>query len=422
MKLFILLSALSGAWSALEDDIPQTTLHGGQAFPLVGYGVGNLQHELIESRVGDGMDMHYRLIDTAHASNNEDLINLGVKERLTNSPDVEVHVVTKVWYTYLGYERTKIAVKESLELLESPNIRVHMLLHWPRCRDDIPWMQCEEEEEALPQEVKDAGPPPHLNKENAFKESWRALEDIFSGEVNLGEGLPKLESIGVSNFKLEDLKLLAETSRVTPHLLQDNVWSYVFDPFLVSYCHENEIHYQAYNVMNGIVNQAEFAPVAFDALDRIAQVLGKDGAGEQITVAQVILKWLNQHGVSTIARTKMQNHMAENSPTIIGSIPDLNEEVEEQVEQAIAALLKREDLERPSVTFVNKHSEILHIFWFSHHSQEVAVKEGLEPGESFETGTTKGHVFVAYDESKSQRREFTVGVSYNQNEKIHIEL
>jgi diketogulonate reductase-like aldo/keto reductase len=424
MKLLLLLGALSEAWgvSALEEDTPQITLHGGQAFPLIGLGVGNLAHDLIETHVADSMDMGYRLIDTAHASKNEHLITLGVDEGLTTSPDVEIHVVTKVWYTYLGYERTKISVRESLEQLKSPHIRVHMLLHWPRCRDDIPWMKCEEEENNLPQEVKDAGPAPHLDKENAFKESWRALEDIFTGEVSLGEGLPKIESIGVSNFKLEDLKSLAEKSRITPHILQDNVWTYVHDPYLIDYCHENEIHYQAYNVMNGIINQEEFAPVAFESLHAVAKVLSMDTDDGEITPAQLVMKWLTQRSASSIPRTALRVHMADNSPPTIGSIPDLDEDEEQLVEQAIKALLRRQDLVRPKATFVNKHSETLHIFWWSDEkAEEIAVKEGLAPGESFETDTFNGHVFVAYDESKSQRREFTIQASFNQKEEFHID-
>ena len=72
-----------------------------------------------------------------------------------------LHVVTKVWYTHLGYGRTKLAVEEMLAGLNGC-CEVTMLIHWPRCRDDISWMHCEEEEAYLPQRVKDAGPPPCL--------------------------------------------------------------------------------------------------------------------------------------------------------------------------------------------------------------------------------------------------------------------
>jgi len=75
-------------------------------------------------------------------------------------------------------------------------------------------MECEKEEGNLPEYVKDAGPPPHLDKTNAWKNSWRALEDMYmeheerriNDTKNSISGGPYLESIGVSNFELEDMK------------------------------------------------------------------------------------------------------------------------------------------------------------------------------------------------------------------------
>ena len=213
--------------------IPMTTLSNGVDLPLVGFGVGNLQHDLIAGRIAEALadDKNTILIDTAHASSNEITVRKGIENGLrasTSTHQGPVHVVTKVWYTHLGYERTKLSVKASLEELLVPNenddvsvdIRVHILLHWPRCDDSIPWMNCEAEEERLPGSVKKAGPPPHLHKDTAFLESWRGLEDIYTGKVILGEKLPKVESIGISNFNMDDLQALLGISRVTPHILQ----------------------------------------------------------------------------------------------------------------------------------------------------------------------------------------------------------
>merc|ERR1712151_811686 len=161
---------------------PITYLGNGKSFPLVGMGVGNLQHDLIISQIVNGVGggggggfgigggiagsnsgvdnvefqksssseiiqnnhnhnnnnnsnmnataqkntitkttmMNYRLIDTAHASHNEQLVHDGILQGLlkkSNATIVQksndiVHVITKVWYTYLGYERTIISVTE----------------------------------------------------------------------------------------------------------------------------------------------------------------------------------------------------------------------------------------------------------------------------------------------------------------------
>ena len=151
-------------------------LSNGLAWPGVGLGIGNLAHRLIPSVVAGGVDAFgYRLVDTAMASNNEHLLQETLR-RLEKGG--EVLVVTKVWYTHLGYGRTKIAVEESLRNLGS-GTRVAMLLHWPRCRDDVEWMRCSEEEEDVELRYKRAGPAPHLDREDAWVGSWRALEEFY---------------------------------------------------------------------------------------------------------------------------------------------------------------------------------------------------------------------------------------------------
>lgn len=223
----------------LIDDIPTVTLRNSKPFPLIGIGVGNLAANRIENMIYEGIKSEHRirLIDTARASRNEKQVAKGIvtgvrrfKKTEKFEDRVQVHVVTKVWYTHLGYERTKISVKESLEdlgdAIKDPNVdlRVHILLHWPRCYDTIPWMDCEKEENALPDYVKKAGPPPHENKKDAWKESWKALEDMY-----LSADYPAIGSIGISNFGLDDMKELLAMAREKPHITQINIWSLIHD-------------------------------------------------------------------------------------------------------------------------------------------------------------------------------------------------
>eukprot|EP00980_Cylindrotheca_fusiformis_P013996 scaffold3651_cov104-Cylindrotheca_fusiformis.AAC.4 len=407
--------------------IPTTTLSNGLEFPLVGLGVGNLQHDMIEIQIADGVgddEMQYRLIDTAHASHNENLIFDGVRHGLyLSSKKDKVHVITKVWYTHLGYERTMISVRESLEDLNSPDISVHILLHWPRCRDDIPWMDCASEEELLPQHVKDAGPPPHLNKETAFKESWRALEDLYLGKARMGWNVPAIASIGVSNFDLTDLKELIAESRVVPHILQGNVWSYLFEPRLLYFCFQMNIHFQVYNVMNGILNKHDEARFAFRSLKNIAREVSA-GTDHQYTAAQVILRWLVQNDISVIPRTRDHGHLVENSAVALASMPRLTPAEEDRVAAAVRALLEGNDLKQPQVSFINQiEDSIVHIFWKDHHQggKEHPVRRDFAPGEVYNTFSHTGHVFVAYDENRTKRREFQVRADYGQMEDIQID-
>ena len=156
---------------------PMFKLKNGVSIPLIGMGIGNLPWEDIPRVVNADLHAGVLMVDTAHASNNEKILADATAEfdrdnegghsntRGGKAEDLEpLHVVTKVWYTHLGYGRTKISVQDSLaHLSTSRQVYVHMLLHWPRCNDAIEWMRCAEEEKNLPQLVKDAGPPPHHN-------------------------------------------------------------------------------------------------------------------------------------------------------------------------------------------------------------------------------------------------------------------
>jgi diketogulonate reductase-like aldo/keto reductase len=451
-------------------------------FPLVGVGVGNLRRHLVDSVVTSSLDMGFQLVDTARASRNEHVIaktvsnyicsqNANVKNaagddhgsggdddedvrRSSSSSSTgggggvrnHVHVITKVWYTHLGYERTKLSVQESMQdmlsAIQSSNdnhqdaskhtiIHLHVLLHWPRCNDRIEWMKCQEEEDALPQYVKDAGPPPHLDKENAWKGSWRALEDVYLEQQQQQQQHPAvvIESIGVSNFEMQDMKTLLKECRVKPFWYQGNVWIVLHNPNLFNLLHENGIVFQAYNVMNGILQRKGVAPRAFSVLSRIAQQLKREKDHDEIehrniTEAMVVMAWLVQEGISVIPRASSLKHLLENSPWSIASVPALTREEKDQIRAATSALMRGEDI-TIDVMFRNELSVPVKIHWRnSQTGQEFAVIENLESGAMSNTiQTHPGHVFVAYDENQKNtvRKELKVTVSYGEQQYFIID-
>jgi D-xylose reductase len=410
----------------MEEHVLETQLRGGQRFPLIGLGVGNLQHELIESQIMKAMDLQYRLIDTAHASHNEHIIaeaiRKGSRQGLRITPNLEMHVVTKVWYTYLGYDRTMIAVREILEVLNVPNIKIHILLHWPRCRTDISWMDCEGEEASLPQAVKDAGPPPHHFKDDAFKDSWRALEDVFLGNVVLGENLPQVHSIGVSNFDLEDFQALEKSARIMPHILQHNVWVMHYDPYLMTYINDHDIHFQPYNVMNGIISRSQKYPNVMEALDGLTHHIVESDEHLDLTHSQVLLKWITQQNCSVIPRTSNPNHLLEMSPEKIAAIRDLSHHELRNVYDIVGHVLAGQDFPDPAeIQFVNKLGSILHFFWWNEEENEEVPVKVLAPGESWDTLTETGHRFVVYNEERTHSREFDIQVHEGHHEVIDVD-
>ncbi|KAL7486000.1 hypothetical protein ACHAW6_011608 [Cyclotella cf. meneghiniana] len=449
---FLLASVLVGRVHG-EDEAMSTNLSNGIVFPFVGLGIGNLQHELIEQVVRSSLqpDLDIRLIDTAHASSNEGILanaivssdkgrNLSYQTRGGTETLPPIHVVSKVWYTHLGYERTMISVRETLEELGSVSTRqvyVHMLIHWPRCTDDIEWMNCAEEESNLPQHVRDAGPPPHLNKDDAWKGSWAALEDIYAEfSSQRAESLttwqpPIIASIGVSNFDLDDMKALLEIANIQPHIYQGDIWLAFQDPVLFRHLRDNHIFFQAYGVMNRIIQGREDSPSAFSILSDIArEVASTMHAAEEykdrsliVTEATVLLAFCVQYGIGVIPRASSQDHRNENSPSVIAAvIPYISTSHFNQLLLAVPAIMKGEDL-HASISFMNSLPGPIQIHWIhAETGQEILVKDIIHPGSVEVIQSHPGHRFVAYDAEREIRREVAVDVGYGGRQHFTVEL
>ncbi|KAL7556485.1 hypothetical protein ACA910_009050 [Epithemia clementina (nom. ined.)] len=417
-----------GSIITFYDGAVYAKLVNNNRIPLVGYGVGNLKHDLVKGMVASALQDNKKimLIDTAHASKNEHLVAEGIVkgvEKLNRTKKTEVHVVTKVWYTHLGYERTKISIRESLESLrpaldhDKVNLRLHVLLHWPRCYSSIPWMECEREEQDLPEETRAAGPDPSLDPDNAWKQSWRALEDMY-----LSDQYP-IASIGLSNFHLKEIEQVESFAQIHPHVIQMNLWSLLYDAHLIEYCHQHRIHVQAYNVVHGTVSNVERAPRAFRHLEKVAADLSKE-VGEPLTAVQVVLSWLIQHGISVIPRTSNVVRLEENSAVALLNVPAFNDHQVDTVAHAVEAYLSGDDLDEihVSVTFHAVSKDIM-LYWMGHagdESSEVRITL-LRQGETFNETTYPTHKFRAYDaQNKDVWIEHEINANYGEH--VHLEL
>mmetsp|Transcript_13988 Transcript_13988/g.39219 ORF Transcript_13988/g.39219 Transcript_13988/m.39219 type:complete len:505 (+) Transcript_13988:167-1681(+) len=434
------------------NNYPTTRLSNGVDFPLVGLGVGNMRPQYVPAVVSHGLQesRNIRLIDTAHVSKNEFLVAKGIAEGVdrilsagrdskvatttkNKNEKVEVHVITKVWYTHLGYERTLQSAKASLQALKKavdhPNIdlKVHLLLHWPRCYDEISWMDCNGEEGALPEEIKKAGPPPHLEPQKAWKDSWKALEYLVTDNTNA------IASIGVSNFHRRELEELVRFANIMPHLVETNTWSLLYDPLLIDFCHKQNVHVVAHNLIKGVLYQAELAPFASHHLLSVANDLTKtmreDGllpaenaANEQISAAQVVLAWLVQHSISVIPRTTSAAHMEENSAVALSKIPAMDDNQVQIVAQSVEALISGEDLTEDAFVTLTFHAKSKDVFLYWHDPKfggEIEIAK-IQKGKSFQESSHPGHQFKIYDVEGGGMEFFKVVGNYGEHK--HIEL
>jgi len=420
-----------GSIVSYSDGVFMAHLSNNNKIPLVGVGVGNSPHAYVGALVAEAIQdgNKIRLIDTSHASDNEKLIAEGILAGIasmeeTNNKKVEVHVVTKVWYTHLGYARTKLAVEESLanfnDVINNKNVnfKLHVLLHWPRCFAHIPWMNCDKEEEDLPDHIKSAGPNPSDDPDNAWKESWKLLEEFY-----LSDKYP-IASIGISNFHLQDIETMDTFARIHPHVLQANLWSLLYDAQLVDYCHKHRIHIQVYNAMQGTIMKPEVAPRAYHHIQKIAYEVG-DKTETEVTPAQVILAWLIQHGVSVIPRTSKLSRLGENSAVSLSNIPALSDMQVETGAHAVESYLSGDDLEQDihvSVSFHAVNKDIM-LYWLKDDGEEVRVAY-VKQGEVFNETTYPNHKFRTYDASDKDLpfNEHQVSANFGDHVSFHVEL
>lgn len=234
------------------------TLNNGLEMPMVGFGVFQVSDEDTEKAVLEALKAGYRLLDTAAVYGNEAGVGRAIKA--SGILREEIFVTTKLWIQREnGYENTKKALENSLTRLGLDYVDLY-LMHQPF--GDV-------------------------------HEQWRAMEDLYKAG--------KARSIGVSNFHMDRLMDLITCHEIVPAVNQIET-----HPF---YQRDAEI---AFHKELGILQQA-WAPLAegkFEIfsnpiLTQIAQKHGK-------SVAQVVLRWLNQRGVAIIPKSVKVERMIEN--------------------------------------------------------------------------------------------------------------
>jgi diketogulonate reductase-like aldo/keto reductase len=211
----------------------------------------------VEGEVSYGLQLGYRHIDTAALYGNERGVGRALRE--SGVPRDDVTVTTKVWNADQGYASTLTAFDASLVRLGLDHVDLY-LIHWPMPR--------------------------------LMRETWRAMEEI--------QASGRARTIGVCNFLVHHLEELRAFANVEPVLDQVEHHVRLQQPDLRDYCEQHGITLQAWApIMRGRVG--EIAEVA-----DIARSHGK-------TPAQVAIRWILQHGVTTIPKSVHRERVAENA-------------------------------------------------------------------------------------------------------------
>jgi 2,5-diketo-D-gluconate reductase A len=220
-----------------ELTIPSLTLHDDVEIPQLGFGVFQVPPEDTQEVVEQALDVGYRHIDTAGAYRNEK--GVGAAIEASGIPREDFFVTTKLWNSQQGFETTLEAFEASRARLALDYVDLY-LIHWP------------------------------VPTEDRFVDTWRAFERIHE------EG--RARTIGVSNFRIEDLERLEVETDARPTVNQIEL-----HPRL------QQAELRAWHADHQVVTEA-WSPLAQGELlddETIAGIAERHGK----TPAQAILRW-----------------------------------------------------------------------------------------------------------------------------------
>lgn len=232
-------------------------LANGYEVPARGYGVYQVSKEDCKASVLAALKAGYRHIDTAQSYFNEEEVGEAIKG--CNIKREDLFITTKVWIDNYGEGKTYNSVIESMKKLNVKYLDL-ILLHQPLAD---------------------------------YYGAYRDLEKLYKEDL--------VKAIGVSNFypdRLIDLCLFAQIKPMV-NQIEVNVFN-------------QQIEAQKWADKYGVVLEA-WAPFAEGRNNMFNNpVLHEIAIKHNKTVAQVILRWLYQRNIVSLAKSIHKERMIEN--------------------------------------------------------------------------------------------------------------
>lgn len=232
-------------------------LSNGLTIPKLGFGVFQIPDADTVAAVQSALSVGYRLIDTAQSYFNEEAVGKAIET--SEVPRSDIFLTTKVWIDNYGYEKTKASIAVSLKKLRTDYIDL-LLLHQPF---------------------------------SDYYGAYRAIEDLYQ------EGV--IRAIGVSNFAPDRLMDLATFNDIVPMVNQVEVNIFQQQLSQIETMHELGVQPAAWAPFG----EGRRGMFTNPTLTAIGEAHGK-------SVAQVILRWLWQRDIVSLAKSVRRDRMEEN--------------------------------------------------------------------------------------------------------------
>lgn len=267
----------------------EVCLNNGVHMPAIGFGVYQIPNSETEEAVTNALEVGYRLIDTAASYFNEREVGQAVRQ--SGLKREEIFITSKLWVQDYEYEDALRAFDRSLNNLGVDYIDLY-LLHKPY---------------------------------GNYYAAWRALEKLHK------EGL--IRAIGVTSFSNERLQDLFLHNEIKPAINQLET-----HPFFQQKAANDFLRSE------GIVHQA-WAPFAEGKNDILNHpVLKKIAENHDKTVANVILRWLNQRNVVVIPKSTKKSRMIENFNSFDFTLTDNEMDLIAQLDTGKSPIYDDQDL------------------------------------------------------------------------------
>jgi Aldo/keto reductases, related to diketogulonate reductase len=242
----------------MTSNIPAVTLNNGVEMPSLGFGVFQVPDPTeCERSVRDAIDVGYRLLDTAASYGNEEAVGTAIRNHGIDRG--ELFVTTKLWVQDASYDGAKAAFDRSLNKLQLDYLDLY-LIHQPY--GDV-------------------------------YGAWRAMEELHRAG--------RIRAIGISNFYPDRLLDFVLHNEITPAVNQIEIHPFHQQDDAQKLLEEYKVQAEAW----GPFAEGKNGLFSNEVLQAIGQKHGK-------SIAQVVLRWLNQRGIVAIPKSVRKERMAEN--------------------------------------------------------------------------------------------------------------
>ena len=252
------MNSINETDAIFDIDKKTVTLNSGYEMPLNGLGTYSLKDEICVQSVSSALASGVRLIDTAHAYDNEEAIGKAIKA--SGVPREDLFITTKLYPDQ--FSDPEAAIEEALGKLDVDYIDL-LLLHHPGV-DDV--------------------------------KAYKAMESY----VEMG----KIRSICLSNWYVEELETFLPQVSITPAVVQNEIHPYYQENEVIPFIQEKDIVVEGWYPFGGRGHIKEL-------LDD--EVINEIAENHKVTSAQIILRWNLQKGVVVIPGSSNPDHIKENT-------------------------------------------------------------------------------------------------------------